>query len=253
MTAVENSIVRNWLSKGISEKAMLLHGTSIDALMKLIETGFLPTGSPQEDVTRDATADSLYFYPVGRNFVGSEYSYRLSSEMVEDAEVADFEYMSGQTVEYADSTARGRYLLSQLGIRNPTHTLKTAAVDLVDTPDDLDEVHRDLEEVAALGIDVTGLMEDLDIETQVGLLKEKLAEYNLIATREELLIARDESKGKRGIIIEPSSKIFQLPYNSIDVKMQVVCPDGLSPDYIEGISVLGGQERQELDRYLASR
>ncbi|MCX6775214.1 MAG: hypothetical protein NTY99_03980 [DPANN group archaeon] len=89
--------VAKLLDNGLSRKPLMLHGTSLESLLVLFNTGTLPPGRD----TRSATKSYLYFSNVQKNFAGKKYSGLRGVDNSEALEVAK---------SYAQINAEQRYI-----------------------------------------------------------------------------------------------------------------------------------------------
>ncbi len=65
--------LKELINKGISDKPLMLHGTGLASLLKLNETGILPTGRLPEK----ATKNYLHFAPVQKKFAETKFYNEL--------------------------------------------------------------------------------------------------------------------------------------------------------------------------------
>lgn len=97
--------VKRLLSRGISERPLLLHGTSIEAITIMLNMGFLPPCRSKDIPLVDG---QLYFTPVSENLRLNGYDISLEEEQTKE-EALDASKM------YALLYARDHFLENQLG------------------------------------------------------------------------------------------------------------------------------------------
>jgi len=197
---IDNDIVNEWLANGISSLPLLLHGTSVDAIILLIENGVLPASD----------SGDFYFTPVSRNFENSPYLISLEGGRYSKKEAISTSRF------YAKENAMAAYLKSELGF----------------TPEWLWDMARWTK------MQFFYFLKD---DGSVNSYSEK-----------ELLRISNEVVQRKGVIIEPNTQIFTLPYNPGDDKNTIAfhSPDGLPSSCIQGLSILGEVEKRILSEYI---
>jgi hypothetical protein len=107
------------LDNGLSKKPLMLHGTSLESLLVLFNTGTLPPGRNFSS----ATKCYLYFSNVQKNFAGKRYSGLRGVDNSEALEVvksyaqlnAEQRYVTGMLIskgidpKWADKAARNNW------------------------------------------------------------------------------------------------------------------------------------------------
>lgn len=223
--------LRQWVENGISEDAIMLHGTGIEALFELMHAGKLPPGikDPYDTRISDPTGDRLYFTPIFTRLQGtdlhSEISANFNSRQIDELTYKFAMRMSGYG---ATRSARAFYLCSMFGTVNPDIYLECANI-----------VDSDLTE------------EDIN-ETNFNDFIHQLSTFGIVTNVNQLRDYYKASQQRAGIIIEPTKEILRLPcivphYDSVGI----FCPQGLDKKYIRGVKLLGQVEEQAIQNYLA--
>jgi hypothetical protein len=208
------SDLRTWLSNGISENPLMLHGTGIESVFELANSGKLPTGviNIDEESVYEADEGRLFFAPVSSRFKGEKYKELFEigkSKCIRDAR------------SYASYAAFTNFLASELGCKTAeTYTL--------------------------LGYLECGSIGWKELER--GLRKDGI---RVSIERMKSLYA--QARKRKGVIVEPTEAILELP-NEVDeddvCAIAVECPEGLDKKYIHGIELLGRVEKGLMRRFL---
>jgi len=212
-----SSDLRRWLSNGISENPLMLHGTSIESVFELTNTGKLPSGTINisESSVYEADEGRLFFAPVFSRFEGEKYKGLFEMDRKKCAEEAK---------TYAGYSAFTNFLASVLGCKTAeTYTL-----------------------LEYLGFGSVGWR-----ELEKGLRKDGI-KVSLSRMKSLYRLARK----RKGVIIEPAESILELPHE-VDEEdgcaIAVECPQGLDKKYISGIELLGPIEKRLMKRFLEDK
>jgi len=221
--------LRQWVENGVSENAIMLHGSGIEALFELIYTGKLPVGIDQITSKRDPTIDRVYFTPIFTELEGTGlYSEIRSNFHPHSIDELTHEFAIRMSRYSAEEKAKTFYLCSKFGILNPEIYVQT--IDICEGDFNDDEFNK------ATFDDFINLLSSFGISTNVN----QLRDYN------------KESQQRSGIFIEPTKEILELPYIvPFSDSVGIFCPGGLDKRYIKGVKLLGQVEEHAVQDYLA--
>ena len=110
VTAMQVSVdvIKRWLRHGISERPLILHGTSIESVSVLLEKGSLPPTTKGRYLK-----EQFYFTPVSRNFRELPYAIPLEGRYTKAQAIR-----SAKT--YAEMGAQKFFLKQRLGFLQRT-------------------------------------------------------------------------------------------------------------------------------------
>lgn len=191
----------------------LLHGTSIEAVIQLVNTGNLPS-SYHEKLPDNSFVDHLFFVPNKPAFVGHGFYHQIKIGEVSKPTIHDYVRV------YARNNGFTHYFLSQLAFIPPT---------------DPQEIFDPL----------INKGKDKFIGPFLAVAKQ----FNMgIQELEE--VAQDAQK-RRGVVVGLNKLVFELNIeDSPDIpgyECMIHLPHGLDAKYIQFIQPLGNQEKMMLD------
>jgi len=220
--------LRQWVDNGVSEDAIMLHGSGIEALFELIYTSKLPTGIDNAS-RRDPTVDRVYFTPIFSNLLGTDLYSHINSDFYQDA-IDEFtlEFALRSSEISAEISAKPFHLSSMFG---------SISSEIYSEFLEFTEANYTDEEISQIDFkDLIDLLLNFGINTNIN----QLLGYN------------HQSQQRKGIIIEPNKQILELPYiMPFKDSLGIFCPDGLDKKYIKGVKLLGQIEEQAAQNYLA--
>jgi hypothetical protein len=209
--------VKRLIGRGISDDPLMLHGTSVESIFELANTGRLPTGvlEVSDEETYDYLKGRLFFAPISSNFKGERYR---------ELSVVSREHCFRDAMFYARLKGAVNHLASELNCQTAeTYTL-------------LVHMH-------------TGSIDWKDL--QRGLKKDGIE-----ASLKRIKSIYSKSEKRRGVIIEPDASILELP-NEVaaddDEAIAVECPSGLDMKYVSGIEPLGPDERSMINKFIEGK
>lgn len=214
MAKVEYQVFRGWLYRGISHNPLMLHGTSVEAILTLTEGGRLLPGKGELDCS-DYLEGRLYFSPVKSNLVGSNlYTILSDGATLRDAlKSSSF---------HAKQNAVKHYLMDKFTESEPLSDVRWEWAEFLSSfpAEELSE------------IDLERFCRDFEIEKPVLEIRPML----------------EECVKRSGIIVEPDETILKLPHGKIDGgnDVWVECPEGLESEFIKGLLPLSDVDRKLL-------
>jgi len=206
--------LKRWLKDGISENSLMLHGTSIETVFELTNTGKIPTGILEigDDYIYDRIQNRLFFSPVSSRFKGKKYerlAHMNKDDCFEDAKT------------YASFAGFINCLAYELNCQiAETYTILR---------------HW---ENGSIGWE----------EIQTGLQK-----HGIELSIEKIIELHENARKRKGVIIEPNELILELPHEVAEddnMAICVECPEGLDKRYVNGIELLGPVEERLMRRFL---
>jgi hypothetical protein len=204
-----------WLDSGISDDPIMLHGTSADAILKLIKNGKLYPGNVGD------MKDRIFFTPV--------FKWGDLSEFDKWGNLPEFDLAPklNDALRHASDYARfatiRHCIMNQFGVSRRLYENK---------PNNTEHALIDLNDAKVLS----------DTE-----LKEFCKNYGIKKPLLEVKRILDKYLKRKGVIVEPKMEILQLPYEFEDCdSLSVYCPNGLDSKYIKGISPLSDIDRRTL-------
>ena len=211
-----------WLDNGISDDPIMLHGTSVDAILKLIKNGKLLLGDLGDLEGLKDFKDRICFTPV--------YKWGDLPEFDKWGNLPEFDLAPKLNKALQDSSNYARNatirhcIMNQFGVSRELYEKKN--LDLI-----YGELY-DLNDTKALG--------DAD-------LKEFCKNFEIKKPLLEVRRVLDEYLKRKGVIVEPKMEILQLPYEMHGGDyITVYCPNGLDSKYIKGILPLSDIDRRIL-------
>jgi len=207
--------LKRWLNKGISENPLMLHGTGIESVLELANTGRLPTGVMgfcEDSPVYEYTEGRLFFVPVTSRFKGKKYETLAKMDKNKCIDDAKF---------YAECDAFIDFFASELNCKTAeTYTL-----------------------LGYLEVGSIGWME----------LKKGLKRNGINVSKRKMTSLYKQAKKRKGVIIEPNESILELPHEvglGDGAAIAVKCPDGLDKKYVKGMELQGEIEKRLMQRFL---
>ena len=209
-----------WLDNGISDDPIMLHGTSVDAILKLIKNGKLLLGDLGDLEGLKDFKDRICFTPVYK--WGDLPEFNKWGNLPEFEGAPKLDEALKKSINYARSATIRHCIMNQFGVSRRLY----------------EEKHTDLTH-ELLYLDDTKALSDAD-------LKEFCKNFEIKKPLLEVRRVLDEYLKRKGVIVEPKMEILKLPYEMYGDSLSVYCPSGLDSKYIKGISPLSDIDRRIL-------
>lgn len=210
------------------------HGTSIEAVKILIETGSLPPSSCTNIPQGEYPGNRIYFFPVAEKWKRSGFAEQANRCLhpLEGAEL------------YAHSIAQEASFMAQLGLDYTNRSLNNECSKLLFVMNDnRKSIQRNLPGI--LQGDDYDLREIYKRITSMGRSEDDIRNaYTIASARKGVVLGIGKT------IRRPSKKLTLAEGDKNMDDLSIICPQGLSIKHITGIEPMGNDERDELEGML---